>query len=110
VGEGKGAEEEDCLEPTEPAARTPDTIPQAMKATLEDVLSLLSKYAVERTPVRAVLGTASVSVARVIGTIRVSIVGGVPQLICDGCEQPFFASWSEDRRRNSGYGGSLPPD
>jgi hypothetical protein len=42
-----------------------------MKVTLEDALSLLSKYLEERTPVRAVLGTASVSVARVVGTIRV---------------------------------------
>ena len=49
-----------------------------MKVTLEDALSLLSKYAKERTPVLAILGTPSLSVARVAGTIRVSIVGGVP--------------------------------
>jgi hypothetical protein len=43
------------------------------RATVED--------AEERTPVLAVLGTPSVSVARVAGTIRVSIVGGVPCLL-----------------------------
>jgi hypothetical protein len=49
--------------------------------TLEDAVSLLGKDAEERTPVLAVLGTPSVSVARVAGTIRVSIVGGVPCLL-----------------------------
>jgi hypothetical protein len=48
-----------------------------MNVTLEDALSLLSKYAEERTPVIAVLRTPSLSVARVGGTIRVSIIGGV---------------------------------
>ena len=59
-----------------------------MKVTLEDVLSLLSKYAEERTPVLAAFVTPSVSVARVVGTIRVSIVGGVPHLLIgkDGSE------------------------
>ena len=52
-----------------------------MKVTLEDALSLLSKYAEERTPVLAILGTPSVSVARVVGTIRISIVEGVPCLL-----------------------------
>ncbi|MFZ1051311.1 MAG: hypothetical protein WBP65_23790 [Candidatus Sulfotelmatobacter sp.] len=53
-----------------------------MKVTLEDALSLLSKYVDEGTPVRAVLGTPSVSVARVVGTIRLSIVdGAIPHLI-----------------------------
>jgi hypothetical protein len=52
-----------------------------MKVTLEDALSLLSKYVEERTPVRAVLGTPSVSIARVVGTIRVSIVRAVPHLL-----------------------------
>ena len=51
-----------------------------MKITLEDALSLLSRYAEERTPVLAAFVTPSVSVARVTGTIRVSIVGGVPHL------------------------------
>jgi hypothetical protein len=37
-----------------------------MKITLEDALSLLSKYTVERTPVLAVFVTPSVSVARVL--------------------------------------------
>ena len=53
-----------------------------MKVTLEDALSLLSKYVEERTPVLAILGTPwSLSVARVVGTIRVSIVEGVPCLL-----------------------------
>jgi hypothetical protein len=52
-----------------------------MKVTLEDALSLLNKYAEERTLVRAVLGTPSVSVVRVVGTIGVSIVGGLPHLL-----------------------------
>ncbi len=47
-----------------------------MKITLEDALSLLSKYAEERTLVLAAFVTPSVSVARVTGTIRV--VDGVP--------------------------------
>ena len=49
-----------------------------MKITLEDALSLLSKYAEERTPVLAAFVTPSLSVARVVGTIRVSIVGWRP--------------------------------
>jgi hypothetical protein len=49
-----------------------------MKVTLEDALSLLSKYAEERTPVLAAFVTPSTSVARVKGTIRVSTVVGVP--------------------------------
>src|SRR5713226_7943244 len=52
-----------------------------MKITLEDALSLLSKYAEERTAVLAVFVTPSVSVARVAGTIRVFTVGGVPHLL-----------------------------
>jgi hypothetical protein len=53
-----------------------------MKVTLEDALSLLSKYVDERTPVLAVFVTPSVSVARVTGTLRVSVVDGVtPHLI-----------------------------
>jgi hypothetical protein len=52
-----------------------------MKITLEDALSLLRKYADERTPVLAAFVTPSVSVARVTGTIRVSIVDGPPHLI-----------------------------
>lgn len=49
-----------------------------MKITLEDALSLLSMYAEERTPMLAAFVTPSVSVARVLGTIRVSIVDGTP--------------------------------
>jgi hypothetical protein len=53
-----------------------------VKVTLEDVLSLLSKYVEERTSVLAVFVTPSGSVARVTGTIRVSIMdGGPPHLI-----------------------------
>ena len=53
-----------------------------MKVTLEDALSLLAKYVEERTPVLAVFVTPSVSVARVTGTLRVSVVDGVtPHLI-----------------------------
>lgn len=49
-----------------------------MKITLEDALSRLGKYAEERTRVLAVFGTPSVSIARVKGTIRVSVRDGVP--------------------------------
>jgi hypothetical protein len=49
-----------------------------VKITLEDALSLLGKYAEERTRVLAVFGTPSVSIARVTGTIRVSVRDGVP--------------------------------
>ena len=57
-----------------------------MKITLEDTLSLLSKYAEERTPVLAAFVTPSVSVARVTGTIRVSITDGVPPHLIVGKE------------------------
>jgi len=69
-----------------------------MKVTLEDALSLLSKYAEERTPVLAVLGTPSVSVARVVGTIRVSIVGGVPCLLIgkEDSESDQIKFWLSD--------------
>ena len=59
----------------------PDAIPQAMKITLEDALSVLRKYAEERTPVLAAFVTPSVSVARVTGAIRVSTVAGAPVLL-----------------------------
>jgi hypothetical protein len=53
-----------------------------MKVTLDDAVSLLSKYVAERTPVLAVFVTPSVSVARVTGTIRISIVDGItPHLV-----------------------------
>jgi hypothetical protein len=52
-----------------------------MKVTLEDALSLLSKYAEERTPVLAAFVTPRYQSSRVVGTIRISIVGGVPQLL-----------------------------
>jgi|ERR1700685_298645 len=53
-----------------------------MKVTLEDAVSLLSKYVEERTPVLAVFVTPSVSIARVTGTIRISVADGVtPHLI-----------------------------
>jgi hypothetical protein len=57
-----------------------------MKITLEDALSLLRKYAEERTPVLAAFVTPSVSVARVTGTIRVSIVDGGPAHLIVGRE------------------------
>ena len=57
-----------------------------MKVTLEDALSLLSKYAEERTPVLATFVTPSVSVARVTGTIRVSIGDRVPPHLIVGRE------------------------
>ena len=43
-------------------------------------MSLLAKYAEERTPVLAAFVTRSVSVVRVTGTIRVSTIGGVSYL------------------------------
>jgi hypothetical protein len=49
--------------------------------TQDDALSLLNKYAEEKTSVLAVLVTPSLSVARLVGTIRVSIVAGVPYLL-----------------------------
>ena len=53
-----------------------------MKVTLEDASSLLNKYAEERTTVLAVFVTPSMSVARVTGTIHISVVDGVtPHLI-----------------------------
>jgi hypothetical protein len=57
-----------------------------MKVTLEDALSLLRKYADERTPVLAAFVTPSVSVARVTGTIQVSVVDGVPPHLTVGKE------------------------
>jgi hypothetical protein len=75
LGEGEVAAEEGCLS-------LPRLIPRVVKITLEDALSLLSKYAEERTPVLAVFGTPSLSIARVTGTIRVSAGNGVsPHLI-----------------------------
>ena len=52
-----------------------------MTVTLDDVLSLLNKYVEEQTPVLAVFGTPSLSIARVTGTIRVSSVAGTPVLV-----------------------------
>jgi len=52
-----------------------------MKVTQDAALSLLNKYVEERTPVFAALVTPSVSVARVTGTIRISITDGVPRLV-----------------------------
>jgi hypothetical protein len=59
VGEIEGAAEEGWLEPTKPV-RVPDGIAQTMKVTLEGALSLLRKYAEERTPVLAAFVTPSV--------------------------------------------------
>jgi hypothetical protein len=52
-----------------------------MKVTQDDVLSLLRKYEEERTSVLAVFGTPSQSIARVTGTIRVSVDGRGPLLV-----------------------------
>jgi hypothetical protein len=71
MGQGQGATKEGRL-----SLRR--LIPQVVKITLEDALSLLSKYAEERTPVLAVFGTPSLSSARVTGTTRVSAGNGVP--------------------------------
>jgi hypothetical protein len=57
-----------------------------MKITLEDALSLLRKYAEERTVVFAVFVTPSLSVARVVGVISVSTVEGVPPHLIVGKE------------------------
>lgn len=57
-----------------------------MNNTLNDAVSLLSKYAEERTPVLAAFVTPSVSVARVTGTIRVSVMDGVPPHLIVGKE------------------------
>jgi hypothetical protein len=80
VGEEQGTTEEGCLKPN------PARFHRVMKITLEDALSLLSKYAVERTPVLAVFVTPSVSVARVTGTIRISIGDRVPLHLIVGKE------------------------
>jgi hypothetical protein len=52
-----------------------------MRVTQDDALSLLGKYAEERKPVLALLVTPSLSVARAMGTIHVSILEGVPRLL-----------------------------
>ncbi|MGB8582930.1 MAG: hypothetical protein WCD47_19075 [Candidatus Sulfotelmatobacter sp.] len=57
-----------------------------MKITLEDALSLLRKYEAERTLVLAAFVTPSVSVARVTGTIRISIGDRVPLHLIIGKE------------------------
>jgi hypothetical protein len=61
-----------------------------MKITLEDALSLLRKYEVGRTPVLAAFVTPSVSIARVTGTVRLSIVDGVPPHLIVGKENGTF--------------------
>jgi hypothetical protein len=59
-----------------------------MKVTLEDALSLLGKYVEGRKPVLAVFVTPSMSVARVTGTIRISVVDGIT---------PYLIAGEEDR-------------
>jgi hypothetical protein len=81
VGEGEGATKEGGVRLRETVAEF-----EAMKVTLEDALSLLSKYAQERTPVLAAFVTPSVSVARVTGTIRVSTGDEVPLHLIVGRE------------------------
>lgn len=79
MGKGKSAREESSLD-------VPRAIRNAMKITLEDAVSLLRKYAEERTPVLAVFVTPSVSVARVTGTIRISIGDQIPLHLIVGKE------------------------
>jgi hypothetical protein len=57
-----------------------------VKITLEEALTLLGKYAEERTSVLAVVGSPSLSIARVTGPIRVSIADGVPPHLIVGKE------------------------
>lgn len=52
-----------------------------MKVTLTDALSLLGKYADERTTVCAVLVTPSLSVVKIMGEIRVSVIEDVQHLL-----------------------------
>lgn len=52
-----------------------------MKVTQDDALSLLGKYEKERTSVLVVFVTPSQSVARVTGTIRISVDGRGPHLV-----------------------------
>jgi len=78
MGEVEGSAEKGCI--VRPLGI--QTNPLAMKVTLEDALSLLGKYVDERTPVLAVFVTPSVSVARVTGTIHISVVDGItPHLV-----------------------------
>jgi hypothetical protein len=53
----------------------------SMKATQDDVLSLLRKYEEERTSVLAVFGTPSQSLARVTGAVHVFVDGRGPHLV-----------------------------
>ena len=52
-----------------------------MRITQADALSLLIKYADERTPVLSAFVTPSLSVARVTGSIHLSVIGDIPQLL-----------------------------
>jgi hypothetical protein len=52
-----------------------------MKVTQADAVSLLIKYADERTPVLAAFATPSLSVARVTGAVHFSTVAGILQLL-----------------------------
>jgi hypothetical protein len=57
-----------------------------VKITFEDALSLLGKYAVEGTRVLAVVGSPSLSIARVTGPIQVSLADGLPPHLIVGKE------------------------
>lgn len=52
-----------------------------MKVTQADAMSLLTKYADERTPVLAAFVTPSRSVARITGEVQLSVIGDIPQLL-----------------------------
>lgn len=56
-----------------------------MKVSLPDALSLLMKYADERTPVLAAFVTPSRSTARVTGKVHLSVIRDAPEL-CVGEE------------------------
>ena len=57
-----------------------------MKISLEEALTLLGKYAEEHTSVLAVVGSPSLSLARVTGPIRLSSMDGVPLHLIVGKE------------------------
>ena len=69
-----------------------------MMITLEDALSLLSKYSEESTRVLAVFVTPSLSVARVIGTLQVVIENGTPPRLMVGKEDIEADQKSSDLR------------
>jgi hypothetical protein len=83
IREGKRPSRSDSLTKIQPQQRTNKnrtTRKTPMKITLNDALSLLKKYVDERTAIRAVLVTPSLSAIRVVGAIRLSVIDDVPHL------------------------------